>query len=30
MMEIPDTEPDGSTEMDGMDMDDKGGERTDD
>ena len=30
MMEIPDSEPDGSTEMDGMDMDDKGGERTDD
>jgi Cu(I)/Ag(I) efflux system membrane fusion protein len=30
MMEIPDTEPDGSTEMDGLDMDDKGGERRDD
>jgi Cu(I)/Ag(I) efflux system membrane fusion protein len=30
MMEIPDTEPDGSTEMDAMDMDDEDGERTDD
>jgi Cu(I)/Ag(I) efflux system membrane fusion protein len=30
MMEIQDTEPAGTTEMDGMDMDSMGGERTDD
>jgi Cu(I)/Ag(I) efflux system membrane fusion protein len=30
MMEIQDSQPGSSTEMDGMDMDTKGGERTDD
>jgi Cu(I)/Ag(I) efflux system membrane fusion protein len=30
MMEIQDTQPAGTTEMDGMDMDNVGGERTDD